>query len=43
MGAPSGARLLADLMTGARLEINPFAPDRFDNQTAPARVESVVL
>jgi sarcosine oxidase subunit beta len=43
MGAPSGARLLADLMTGARPTVNPFAPDRFDNQTAPARTESVVL
>lgn len=42
MGAPAGARLLADLMTRAQPEPNPFAPDRPKAVTAtPA--ESLVI
>lgn len=43
MGAPAGARLLADLLTGALPVTSPFAPDRFDSQTAPLHAETIVI
>lgn len=43
MGAPAGARLLADLMMGVRAASGPFAPDRFDSHSAPPRAETVVI
>lgn len=43
MGAPAGARLLSDLMTGQHAATNPFAPDRFEHGTAPAPAETVVI
>lgn len=43
MGAPGGARLLADLLTGVLPATSPFAPDRFDSPTAPLHAETVVI
>lgn len=43
MGAPGGARLLADLMIGSQATGNPFAPDRFEHQTASAPAETVII
>lgn len=43
MGAPAGARLLADLMTGSQATDNPFAPDRFEHTTPPPLAETVVI
>ena len=43
MGAPAGARLLADLMNGNNEMVNPFAPGRFENQTGNPDIEQVVI
>ncbi len=43
MGAPAGARLLADLITGQHAASNPFAPDRYEHETAPAPAETVII
>jgi len=43
MGAPAGARLLADLMIGVRPATGPFTPNRFDSHSAPPRAEAVVI
>jgi sarcosine oxidase subunit beta len=43
LGAPAGARLLADLMNGNNEMVNPFEPGRFDNQTGNPDVEQVVI
>jgi glycine/D-amino acid oxidase-like deaminating enzyme len=43
LGAPAGARLLADLMNGNNEMVNPFAPGRFENQTGNPDIEQVVI
>ncbi len=43
MGAPSGARLLSDLMTTQEGPPNQFAPDRFATGAPSTRAETVVI
>jgi len=43
MGAPSGARLLCDLITNQPTACNSFAPDRFEHATGPAHAETVII
>lgn len=43
MGAPSGGRLLADLMTNREPGFNAFATDRFENGTVTTDAETVVI
>jgi sarcosine oxidase subunit beta len=43
MGAPAGARLLADLMAGVGNTANPFSPARFDGDLTPPDIEKVVI
>ncbi len=43
MGAPAGARLLAEIISSTNPAPNPFAPDRFDGITAPPDVERVII
>ncbi len=43
MGAPAGARLLADNLVGHSRQENPFSPSRFDGSLTPPDVERVVI
>lgn len=43
MGAPSGARLLADLLEGEKAVSNSFDPGRFANGSAQPDVERVII
>ncbi|MBA2776305.1 MAG: FAD-binding oxidoreductase [Chloroflexia bacterium] len=43
MGAPAGARILAEAMTRSNDGSHPFAPNRFDGQTDSPDIEQVVI
>ena len=43
MGAPAGARILAEEMTRSNDGSNPFVPNRFDGQTDSPDIEQVVI
>jgi sarcosine oxidase subunit beta len=43
MGAPAGARLLADIISSSNPAPNPFSPARFDGVIAPPDVERVII
>jgi sarcosine oxidase subunit beta len=43
MGAPAGARLLADIISSLNRVPNPFSPSRFEGVSAPPDVERVII
>jgi sarcosine oxidase subunit beta len=43
MGAPAGARLLADLISSSNRVPNPFSPSRFEGAYTPPDVERVII